>query len=71
MPEKKAAYQVSYSIDAKDTRDREINALIKFAKVEKLKSLYIITYDEENTIQEDNLSIKVIPCWKWMLTKNF
>ena len=71
VPEKKAAYQVSYSIDAKDTMDREVNALIKFAKVEKLKSLYIITYDEENTIQEDNLSIKVIPCWKWMLTENF
>ena len=70
VPERRTAYQVSYSIEAQNTWDREVNALIKFAKVEKIEKMYIITYDEENIIQKDNVSIYVIPCWKWMLTEN-
>jgi len=32
-----------------------------------LKEGKIITYDNEDEITKDNLKIKVIPAWKWML----
>lgn len=32
----------------------------------KLKEGVIITFDQEQTIKENN--IKIIPVWKWLLT---
>ncbi len=30
--------------------------------------LFVITMDEEETIELDDLKIEVIPVWKWLLT---
>lgn len=49
------------------TRDREIKALVDFSKVFKLDRALIITYDEEETIEKDGLTIEVIPAWRWLL----
>ena len=38
-----------------------------FSKVFKLDRALIITYDEEETIEKDGLTIEVIPAWKWLL----
>ena len=61
------AYQVSFSIADKDTRHREVTALKKIHKVLPVKKCFIITYDEEETIIEDNIVINVVPIWKWLL----
>ena len=61
------AYQVSYSIADKDTRLREMSALKKIHKVLPVKECFIVTYDEEEVIVEDDITINVVPIWKWLV----
>ena len=61
------AVQASYSIQEDATRIREVNALVDFNKVFKLRKAVIVTYDEEETIEKDGLTIEVVPVWKWLL----
>lgn len=67
VPEFNMAVQASYSIQEQDTRLREINALVDFNKAFKLKKAMIVTYDEEETIEQDGLTIEVVPVWKWLM----
>ena len=67
VPEEALALQVSYSIQDEETRKREVNALVALNKLSPLKKACIITYDEEETIECDSLSIEVVPIWKWLL----
>ena len=60
------AIQASYTLTDVDTRKREVDALIALNKVHHLQKAMIITYDEEETIQEGELTIEVIPIWKWL-----
>lgn len=62
------AIHVSYSIEDVDTRKRETNALVSLNKIHTLKKALIITYDEEDIIDTENLRIEVIPVWKWLTT---
>lgn len=67
IPEVEWAVQVSYSLKDADTRNREVKALVKLAGVISCRRLSIITYDEEETIDEGGLTIEVKPVWKWLL----
>jgi len=67
IPNKKQAVQVSFSIQDYATRQREVNALLKLAKVYPLEKLEIVTWEEEFVIHENDLEIQVIPIWKWLL----
>lgn len=67
IPDDAIAIQASYSIQNAETRVREVSALIALNKLYPLKRAIIITYDEEETIEESNLTIEVIPIWKWVL----
>jgi predicted AAA+ superfamily ATPase len=67
VPEANLAIQVSYSIDDADTYDREVGGLIKFLKAFKKYQGIIVTWDTERQIEEDGLTIDVIPVWKWLL----
>ena len=67
IPDDAIAIQASYSIQNAQTRVREVSALIALNKLYPLKRAIIITYDEEETIEESNLTIEVIPIWKWVL----
>ena len=67
IPEEEWAIQVSYSLKDTDTYIREIKALIKMSGVLSCRRLSVITYDEEGSIDEDGVSIEVIPIWKWLL----
>ena len=67
IPEAKMAVQASYSIQDDTTRIREVSALVDFNKAFKLRKAVIVTYDEEETIEKDGLTIEVIPVWKWLL----
>ena len=59
--------QVYYQMNNPDTRNREIKALIKAHQKFKKAKLTIITDDEEDSYRTDNVSIKMIPLWKWLL----
>lgn len=66
IPEQKLAVQVAYSLKDDDTQRREMTALQKFSEVEDVKHAVIVTYDEENTIQSGELTVEIIPVWKWL-----
>ena len=68
IPSEQTAIQVSYSISDTDTRKRETQALLKLHAFEPLKKAVVITYEEEDTITVGNLTIEVVPLWKWLLS---
>ena len=58
----------SYSISGDiDTREREVGALQKLPKALPCKRRIILTYDEQQIIEDEYCKIEVIPCWKWIL----
>lgn len=67
VPDEALAIQAAYSIQNEETRKREVNALIELNKLKPLKKACIITFDEEEQIECENLVIDVIPIWKWLL----
>jgi len=60
------AIQVCYEIN-QNNKEREIKGLIKAMKEFKIKEGIIITLNQEETIKKDNLTIKIIPAYKWFL----
>lgn len=68
IPEEKYAIQACVTLHEEDTKDREVNALIKLDQLEALHRMIIVTQDEEDIIATpDGKTIEVIPIWKWML----
>ena len=49
------------------TIDREINGVIKACKYVNNKYGLIITNDYENKIEKDNITIDLVPAYKFML----
>ena len=68
LPEQKVSYQVSYSIRDAKTREREVRALVRLNNYIPQNQMFIITKDEEETIEDDGCKITVVPVWKWLLT---
>lgn len=66
--DERLAIQVSYSLDDPDTEKREVDALLKLNKVLPMRQLMIITKDEERNIEIGDVTIHVVPAWKWMLS---
>ncbi len=62
----KAIYQVSYDISSPKTRAREIRGCIAAAEATACPDLYLITNNEEDTINIDKYVIQVIPVWRWL-----
>lgn len=61
------AFQVSYSLGYPDTENREVEALLKLNKVLPMRQLTIITKEEERDIEVGDVTIHVVPAWKWLL----
>lgn len=61
------AIQVSYSLSDPETEKREVDALLKLNKVLPMRKLMIICKDEERDITVNDVTIQVIPVWKWLL----
>lgn len=57
--------QVCYDISNKKTRRREIDSLIECAEELRCNELIIVTWNNEEVIDERGVSIKVIPLRKW------
>jgi predicted AAA+ superfamily ATPase len=61
--------QVCYELN-EDSRDREIKGLVDAMDMFKLKEGLILTYNQEDKFVIKGKTIKTIPVWKWLLTKN-
>lgn len=68
IPEERKAVQACYNLADNETFEREVRALCQFHRDYGLKSAEIVTMSEECEIQRDNLTIKIIPLSKWLLS---
>lgn len=62
-----SAIQVVQDLSKKETREREIKALIKALKELKLKQGLILSENDEKEIEKDGKSIIIKPVYKWLL----
>lgn len=67
LPERKESYQVAYSIQDPQTFERETRALVKLNSFIQQNKMYIITKDDERTLEIDGSKIEVVPIWKWLI----
>ena len=67
VPKENLAVQVSYNIDDAETYEREVGGLVKFLKAFKSYHGTIVTWDTSSTVEEDGISVTVIPIWEWLL----
>jgi len=65
----KQLIQVTYASDKIDIKERETDGLLKAYNLFKRDNpeLIIITWDYEDVLKYNNLEIKCIPLWKWLL----
>jgi len=59
--------QVSYSLEGEKTKNREMRAIIKASKKLGCNDLTIISWSEEETIEEQGKKVKIVPFNKWLL----
>jgi len=57
----------SYSIKETSTREREINSLIEGMKYFNIKESFLLTNSYEETIKMEDMKVRVLPLWKWIL----
>ena len=67
IEETNTAIQVSYSIKDDATRNREIGALCRYAQTNKDVKSMIITWEENENLIVDGISIEVVPVLDWIL----
>lgn len=58
--------QVSYDMGDPDTRTREVNGLIAGCRFTQAKHGLILTMDQEDSFEQDGVSITVLPVWKYL-----
>ncbi|MEK6952666.1 MAG: ATP-binding protein [Nanoarchaeota archaeon] len=63
----KQLIQVCYDMEDDDTKEREINALIKASKELKCNNLLVITNDKRGEETINKRKIKFVPLWRWLL----
>jgi hypothetical protein len=69
LSEQKTAIQVSYSLKDKETKTREINALLKISEFLPVEEMIIVTKDEDEIISTENYQIKVVSAKNYFLFK--
>ncbi len=70
LPKMSTAIQVSWTLFDDATFEREVSALQKLNKFKPQNQNIIITYNEEKMLQYGEISIHVLPIWKWLLLQN-
>jgi uncharacterized protein len=60
------AIQVCYDL-TQENREREILGLANAMRTFSIPDGSLLTYNQEETIVHDGLTIKVLPVWKWLL----
>lgn len=66
---KERLLNVSYEMESRDTRDREIRGLVEAMKRFSLKESTIVTSEQKESVKTDAGEINVIPLWQWLLIK--
>ncbi|WP_194847499.1 ATP-binding protein [Candidatus Neptunochlamydia vexilliferae] len=61
------AIQVSASLSDEKVKNRELEGLMEAMNAYGLKEGLIITENEQNTLDINSFTVKVIPIWKWLL----
>jgi hypothetical protein len=61
------AIQVAKTLEDPTTKKREIEGLVEAMHIYHLREGIILTENEQETIKVDDLTISVIPIWKWLL----
>ncbi len=70
VPSEKLAIQVSYeALDNPNTKERELSAFKKMKKYIPDARCILITNSEEAKEEYDNISIDVMPLWKFLIAK--
>lgn len=67
IEETNTAIQVSYSIKDDNTRNREVDALCRYAQTNKDVKSMIITWEENENLIVDGISIEVVSVLDWIL----
>ncbi|MEE1062083.1 MAG: ATP-binding protein [Paludibacteraceae bacterium] len=67
IDETNTAIQVSYSIKDDSTRNREVDALYRYAQTNRDVKPMIITWEEKENLVVDGVSIEVVPVLDWIL----
>jgi len=62
------AYQVTYNL-SNQNYEREVRSLISISEKTPDINCYILTYEQEEIIETENVKIEVLPIWKWLLQK--
>ena len=61
------AYQVTWELN-EGNRGREIDGILTASKFVDAQKLFVLTYDQEETVKVREKEIKVMPVWKWLLS---
>jgi len=64
----KESIQVCYDLN-EDNREREMSGLIEALEKFNLNKGLILTYKQEDELKIKNKKIKVLPVWKWLITR--
>ena len=59
--------QATWSMADPETRERELKGLLEASSATGCDNLWVITCDEENSLDRDGKQIRVVPAWKWLL----
>jgi predicted AAA+ superfamily ATPase len=65
--ERHIAIQVSYSLNSKETEDREVRGLMSLPDNLCINQYMIITKEEERNIEIGDKQIHVVPVWRWLI----
>lgn len=61
------AVQVCLDLRDEGTRGRELSALVSTAKYLGVEEALVVTYATSATIQQEGITVRVVPAWRWML----
>lgn len=61
--------QVCMEMNEKVTREREIGGIREASALTGCKKMTIVTLDQEESISDEQGTIRVVPAWKWILGK--
>lgn len=59
--------QVSWTLQEKDTLERELRGIKAASEATGCKNCKIITFEEADSIIYEGLGIEIVPAWRWLL----
>jgi predicted AAA+ superfamily ATPase len=63
----KHLYQACYQFRDSEVRNRELRGILKTASFLDIKDIFVITLNEEETIEMNGFIVNVLPAWKWLI----